>query len=280
MAHQDGKALRSPLRYPGGKFRARKILNEYMPEGTKKVLSPFFGGGSFELHLNSQGIEVVGYDNFWLLANFWKHLLANPQNIASDAHKYLGAVDKELFKNFQQELKDYVPAQENTGSGENEQELQELATKFFIVNRCSFSGATLSGGFSKSASETRFTQSIVDKLESFGNPLLTVNHGSFEDTLLSQSVCQDVDLLFLDPPYLLDNHKNKLYGKNGDMHRGFNHEGLRDEVEKTQKPFILTYNNCDEVKELWDGYATHPAEWSYGMNQSKKSSELIITNIK
>lgn len=277
---QDSKELRSPLRYPGGKFRARKILNEYIPDGTKKIISPFFGGGSFELYLNNQGIEVVGYDNFWLLANFWKQLLATSQSLASDAHKYLGIVDKELFKNFQQELKDYVPQQTNIGNAENEKELHDLAVKFFIVNRCSFSGATLSGGFSKSASETRFTQSTIDKLSSFDNPILSVNHGSFEDILPEQSIRKDVDLLFLDPPYLLENHKNKLYGKNGDMHRGFNHERLREEVEKTQKPFILTYNNCDEVKELWDGYKTYPAEWSYGMNQSKKSSELIITNIK
>lgn len=276
---RNSKELTSPLRYPGGKFRARKILNEYIPDNTKKILSPFFGGGSFELYLNNQGIEVVGYDNFWLLANFWKQLLTSSTTLAVEAHKHLGLVDKDLFKEFQQELKDYVPQPSSIGNAGNEQEFHDLAVKFFIVNRCSFSGATLSGGFSKSASETRFTQSIIDKLGSFKNPMLTINHGSFEDTLPEQSLCEDIDLLFLDPPYLLENHKNKLYGKNGDMHRGFNHELLRGEVEKTQKPFILTYNNCDEVKELWDGYKTYPAEWSYGMSKSKKSSELIITNI-
>lgn len=270
------QAFTSPLRYPGGKFRARKILDEYIPEGTEKVLAPFFGGGSFELFLNNRGVGVVAYDNFWLLANFWEQLLASPAEIASMIRPHLGGVDKEVFKSYQQELKDYNH-EETSNPPANE--LKDLAVKFFIVNRCSFSGATLSGGFSKSASETRFTESIVNKLETFDNPLLSVAHGDFEQTIKSHSTDPEIDLLFLDPPYMLEEQKNKLYGKNGDMHRGFDHETLKTSVEDTGKPFVLTYNNCDEVKDLWGDYTINEAQWSYGMNQSKKSSELIITNI-
>lgn len=43
----------SPLRYPGGKTRACKILDKILSENfemknVKTVISPFFGGGSFE----------------------------------------------------------------------------------------------------------------------------------------------------------------------------------------------------------------------------------------
>jgi len=46
----------SPLRYPGGKTRARKILLEiyktrFDVEHHKILYSPFFGGGSFEFFL-------------------------------------------------------------------------------------------------------------------------------------------------------------------------------------------------------------------------------------
>lgn len=267
----------SPLRYPGGKFRARRILQEFIPDDTKTILSPFFGGGSFELHLNNQGIKVIGYDNFWLLSNFWEQLLENPQTIASKSRPHLGTISKGKFKEFQQELKAYSYDKKSVPSTDRK---QELAVKFFIVNRCSFSGSTLSGGYSQSASESRFTESIVNKLESFSNPLLSVSYSSFEQTLPHYANNETIDLLFLDPPYLLGTHKNKLYGKNGDMHREFNHSKLRNEVEKSEKLFVLTYNDCEEIRELWKGYYIQEAEWNYGMNQSKKSSELIITNIK
>ena len=58
----------SPLRYPGGKTRACKsldiILNENFDIKTfNKLVSPFFGGGSFEFHLqNKYGLEIIAND--------------------------------------------------------------------------------------------------------------------------------------------------------------------------------------------------------------------------
>ena len=49
----------SLLRYPGGKTKAIKQLKEFIPVGTKEICSPFFGGGSFELYLSTQGIKQV-----------------------------------------------------------------------------------------------------------------------------------------------------------------------------------------------------------------------------
>jgi len=49
--------MKSPLRYPGGKTRACDILDEIINEkGFDKsvVISPFFGGGSFEFFLRTK----------------------------------------------------------------------------------------------------------------------------------------------------------------------------------------------------------------------------------
>ena len=68
---------KSPLRYPGGKTRARKKLNEILEENfdiTKfnGILSPFFGGGSFEFYLqNKYNIHLITNDRFTPLFNFW-----------------------------------------------------------------------------------------------------------------------------------------------------------------------------------------------------------------
>ena len=84
----------------------------------------------------------------------------------------------------------------------------------------------------------------------------------------------DKRLLFLDPPYYLES-KSKLYGNNGDMHEGFNHTLLFDLLH-TKKNWILTYNNCDNIRNLYKDYTIINVNWSYGMNTSKESSEIII----
>ena len=68
---------KSPLRYPGGKTRAVKKLDEIVNsefdiKQFDTVISPFFGGGSFEFYLqNKYGFTICANDNFIPLYNFW-----------------------------------------------------------------------------------------------------------------------------------------------------------------------------------------------------------------
>lgn len=262
---------KSVLRYPGGKFRARKIIESYLPENTTHILSPFFGGGSFELYMTGKKVSVTAYDKFYVLAVFWEELSKRPQALATSVQKYFGRVDSALFKQLQQELK-YIDEAKVT------QDSLDTAAKFFVVNRCSFSGATLSGGFSKESARTRFTQSIIDRLDSWDNDYLTFSYGDCHNVL--EDVSDDVDALFLDPPYLLEKDKNTLYGVSGNMHKDFDHILFFDQVNKLDKPFVLTYNNSDVVRDIWKDYFIYDAQWAYGMNKDKKSSEIIVTNFK
>ena len=249
------------LRYPGGKSRAVKILKDYVHDDVHSVCSPFFGGGSFELYLTSRNIQVEGYDIFLPLVNFWQHVLKQPEDLADILDAHIGKVTKEDFKQMQNILSDNM----NT--------TVDNAARFFMVNRCSFSGATLSGGFSSSAAKGRFTQSSVDKVRNFHNDLLTVEHADALDVINNT----DADLLFLDPPYKLDD--SFLYGNRGDIHKGFDHEQLSHVVHKFDKPVLLTYNDNDMIRDLYSDYTIVETSWSYGMNSSKKSSEIIIHNM-
>ena len=38
----------------------------------------------------------------------------------------------------------------------------------------------------------------------------------------------------------------------------------------------MTYNNCEFIRNLYKSFKIIDAEWSYGMNKSKKSSEIVI----
>ena len=81
--------------------------------------------------------------------------------------------------------------------------------------------------------------------------------------------------MFLDPPYMI---KSNLYGKNGDMHENFNHQLLRDTLNGKSN-WIMTYNDCETIRELYKDHVILNAAWNYGMNSTKKSSEIIILSI-
>lgn len=98
-------STKTPLRYPGGKTRAVSILDTLLPQDSpiSTVLSPFLGGGSYELHLTERGITVVGYDVFQQLTNFWQHLLSSPEKLAR-AVRARRPVGSAKFKTYQQTL--------------------------------------------------------------------------------------------------------------------------------------------------------------------------------
>ena len=144
---------------------------------------------------------------------------------------------------------------------------------YFIINRCSFSGATLSGGFSQDASKNRFTQSSIDKIAKLELENFEIHNQDFTD-FLSQLELSSRDLVFMDPPYYLE-RGSKLYGKSEDMHENFPHEILFQIIE-TKSNWIMTYNDCEYIRNLYKNFVIIPAEWSYGMNKTKKSSEIVI----
>lgn len=249
----------SLLRYPGGKTRAIKILKEFIPPNTKELCSPFFGGGSFEIYCaNELNIKVYGYDFFKPLVAFWKYALEKPNILACSVEK-CHPIDKESFHKYRETLT-------------MTKSVLTMATNFFVLNRSSFSGTTLSGGFSPEAGSKRFTLSSIERIRKFKCPNLTVKWMHFKDSI----PLHPDTLLYLDPPYMLDN--SKLYGTKGDLHEGFDHNMLFDILNK-RKNWILSYNNHPEIVKKYSNYKITNVEWSYGMSSDKNSKEILITSL-
>jgi DNA adenine methylase len=256
----------SPLRYPGGKTRACKILDEIVAQqfdisAFDRIISPFFGGGSFEFYMeNKYKLRIIANDKFAPLANFWRVCKTNRGELVAELEKKIDRISKTEFLEYRARIM---------------QEVQQLeqSVMYFIINRCSFSGATLSGGFSQDASKNRFTQSSIQKIAQLALQDFEIANQDFTDFLVELEPSPR-DLLFLDPPYYLESG-SKLYGKSGDMHEGFPHEVLFRVVE-TKTNWIMTYNDCDYIRDLYKDFIIIPAEWSYGMNKTKKSSEIVI----
>jgi len=256
----------SPLRYPGGKTRACKILDEIVCQYFNisefdRIISPFFGGGSFEFYLqNKYDLRIIANDKFAPLANFWRTCKTNQSEFVAELETKINRISKNDFLEYRARIME-------------EPRQLEQSVMYFIINRCSFSGATLSGGFSQDASKNRFTKSSIDKIAKLELENFEIVNQDFTDFLfqLEQS---PRDLLFLDPPYYLEKGSN-LYGKSGDMHENFPHEILFRIIE-TKSNWIMTYNDCEYIRNLYKNFVIIPAEWSYGMNKTKKSSEIVI----
>ncbi|GAA9198053.1 hypothetical protein Taiwan878_14730 [Helicobacter pylori] len=72
--------IKAPLRYGGGKSLAVGLIVEYIPNGVRRIISPFIGGGSVEIACATElGLEVLGFDIFDILVNFYQVLLKDKQ---------------------------------------------------------------------------------------------------------------------------------------------------------------------------------------------------------
>lgn len=258
----------SPLRYPGGKTRACKILDEILQShfdlsSFDTLVSPFLGGGSFEWYVqNKYHVWLKANDLFTPLYHFWHQVQTNKTRLCEELRK-IPSVTKEQFLDYRNRILNL------------HMDPLTQAIYYFIINRCSFSGATLSGGFSQEASLKRYTPSSIQRIESMD--LAHVELYNLDFTEFMKQDMGEKSLLFVDPPYYLEK-KSKLYGNNGDLHADFPHDQLLD-ILKTKKNWILTYNNCEYIRTLYQSYTILDVHWSYGMNPTKPSSEIVILSI-
>ena len=264
--------MKSPLRYPGGKTRACKTLLDIVDRehlDTSEVISPFTGGASFEFYLReTRRSRLILNDKFEPLANFWRACKHEKDRLCETLEKvHARGVSKDDFKHMRESIV-------------NEPDLLERAVKYLVINRCSFSGATLSGGFSEESSKKRFTQSSIDRVRQLdlSGEDVTIHNQDFE-TFLDTHGKGRKGFVFVDPPYYLES-KSKLYGNNGDLHENFDHEGLRRALDRVERDWVLTYNDAPYIRELYKDHDIVDVAWSYGMNSTKASSEIVIRRCK
>lgn len=254
--------MKSCLRYPGGKTRAIKtilpIIRQQFGE-IDKLCSPFCGGCSIEFAINT-GTIIIN-DLFEPLYNFWLQVRDNRQALIGAIKRYKNnGITKERFVQMRSQVMDKTI------------DAIERGAMYFIINRCSFSGATLSGGFSNEAATKRFTDSSINAIAKIDLSKYTITNNDF--TVCIDSTPNDY-FIFADPPYYLEKG-SRLYGNNGDLHESFDHLSFFQHITSFEGNWLITYNDCPFIRELYKDYEILTAEWAYGMNKTKESSEIII----
>jgi len=254
---------KSILRYAGGKSRAIKIITPFIPKDTKRIVSPFAGGCSLEIHWanNLPVDEVIAYDVFDILVNFWNVALKQPDTLADALAEYKPTKDcyyenKEILK--QHFLNKSIITDK-----------VKLAASYYYNHQCSYGPMFLGWASSVYLTEKTYNK-IIDNVRNFRCPKLQVKLCSFEKSIIQHTN----DFIYLDPPYYTGENTKmfKAIYPNSNFpihHKGFDHTKLSELLHKHNEKFILSYNDCDAVREMYKEYNQTFPKWHYSFQQGE-----------
>ena len=271
------KSYKTPLRYPGGKSRALSKLFQFIPDlkDYTEFREPFLGGGSVAIEIGKRypHIDIWVNDLYEPLYNFWKVLQSDGQKLRDiliqlkQKHSDPSSA-KQLFL----DAKDYLAKPVGNSI--------DRAVSFYVVNKCSFSGLTESSAFSKQASESNFSVNGIEKLPEYSLMIKKwkITNLSYEHMLSDE----EETYIYLDPPYEI---KSNLYGRKGDMHKGFDHDEFATICDKSTSPILISYNSSQLIRDRFDGWTVAEFAHTYTMrstgcyNKEQASrKELVLMN--
>ena len=277
MKTKSLKSYKTPLRYPGGKSRALSKLFQFIPDlkDYTEFREPFLGGGSVAIEIGKRypHIDIWVNDLYEPLYNFWKVLQSDGQKLRDiliqlkQRHSDPSSA-KQLFL----DAKDYLAKPVGNSI--------DRAVSFYVVNKCSFSGLTENSAFSKQASESNFSVNGIEKLPEYSLMIKKwkITNLSYEHMLSDE----EETYIYLDPPYEI---KSNLYGRKGDMHKGFNHDEFATICDKSTSPILISYNSSQLIRDRFDGWTVAEFAHTYTMrstgcyNKEQASrKELVLMN--
>ena len=271
------KYLKTPLRYPGGKSKAVTKLSKYFPDMSdiKEYREPFLGGGSVAIAITKQypDIDIWVNDLYEPLYNFWVELRDNGEYL----HNQLAQL-KSRYPDQGSAKGLFLDAKEAV-TDENQKD-KDRAVAFYIVNKCSFSGLTESSSFSPQASDSNFSMRGINFLPEYSR---LITNWKITNLSYEQLLCDNKQtFIYLDPPYDI---RSNLYGKRGNMHKGFDHDVFASDCDRFISPQLVSYNSSQLVCERFKGWEAGQFDHTYTMrsvgaymNEQQERKELVLLN--
>ena len=104
--------------------------------------------------------------------------------------------------------------------------------------------------FCGQAFKKRFTESSIQRVAKASKILqnVVVTNTDYKNLLNGKG---DNTFLFLDPPYM-SNAEAKLYGEKGRLYSNFRHKRFANNVEKCKHKWLITYNYCSGIRQLYN----------------------------
>lgn len=261
----------SPIRYAGGKSLAVGHIVKSLPP-IKRLISPFFGGGSVEIAIAKElGIEVIACDINKPLVNYWHFQINYPKKLYNKL-KSLKPTKEEYNK-----IREICKLHRK---GKISLTKLEQAVYFFFNHNLSYGPSYIGWASSVYLDKNKYGK-MIDKVKNFKADIKIAND-SFE-TLFKK---YPNDFFYCDPPYFLkqQDDTSKMFAgiyperNNPVHHNNFNHELLRNLLKKHKGGFILSYNDCYKSRQYYKNYKLDFPSWQYTLGQGETRISKTLGN--
>ncbi|WP_270665840.1 DNA adenine methylase [Staphylococcus hominis] len=258
-----------PFRYPGGKYYAiKKILPIIQHIEFDEYREPFFGGGAI-----FWGKEKSKYN--WINDKYYELILTLKYMQNPETREILSNMfnEEEATKEKYEEVKKLIPTNE-----------LETVYKFYYLNRTSYSGKMKSPSWGyrpkRSLPPYRWKERIIPCGEKLENVKITSL--DFEEVISAPSLGKKT-MIFADPPYYEANQQSHYvhYFSNND------HLRLAELLRNTNHYFVLTYDDCEDIRNLYFWANIQSLDFHYRLDNSnnnertrKRGKEILITNFE
>jgi DNA adenine methylase len=254
--------LKAPFGWVGGKSKLAKEIVESISSEHKTYVEVFGGAMSVLYAKAPSRLEVVNDINSELV-NLHRCIRTNPQSLSMYLNSML--ISRELFD----EIKTKKIKPRN-----------KIEAAAFYLYQLTQSFGSKGDNFSMSAKSGRKPKDIYKSYQKWSSRLkgVTIENKSFAE-LIRLYDKEDV-LFYCDPPYV----STESYYKNTGGFGLEEHELLADTLSKIKGKFLLSYNDCQYVRELYRDFnikVTGEIEYTLGKNahgKSKSVREILISN--
>lgn len=263
----------TPLRYPGGKSRFSPFI--------KRIYNRFdlINGDYAEVYAGGAGVALD-----LLISGFCKNIHINDADpaiyyfwhtLVNDTQELINLIQRTPITVEEWEKQKYIL--------ENPKKFSELEQGFstFFLNRTNHSGILkggMIGGKKQKGNyklDARFNKkNLIKRIEVITNHIdhIYVYNLDAIDFLRKMDAFLDrKSLIYLDPPY---------YVKGQGLYRNFynhsDHVDIMNLLSQLQKNWIVSYDNCDEITDIYKNFTTQEYNLNYSANLKKKGSEIVI----
>ncbi len=266
-------ATLTPLRYPGGKSalypKVKAIIENNGLVGCTYV-EPFAGGAGLALKLLMRGdvSRIVINDVDPCIYAFWKCAVEQPDKLCSMIEDTPITVDEWQRQKSIYDEKDLT-------------KLHAIAFATIFLNRTNVGGVIkggIIGGYGQTGKykiDARFNKpgliQKIQKINSYKDVIIVENMDASK--LLSSDYLKAFSNVFLniDPPYV--EQGSHLYTNSFDDEQ---HKYLSEVIKALSDPWILTYNKCNLVEELYSDFRCESVSLRYSISKNVQSSEYLF----
>ena len=163
---------------------------------------------------------------------------------------------------------------------ENYSELEHGFATFYLnrTNRSGILKAGVIGGKTQNGAyklDARFNKerlsSLIQRIANYATNIHVYNLDALELLKKVDQILPQPSLIYLDPPY---------YIKGQGLYRNFynhdDHVQICEALGKIETPWIVSYDNCDEIKSIYQNYRQDEYFLSYCAYNKTKGSEVMI----